>query len=89
MSFACLRTKGNNNPASISEIDYPIYKQNYIGKVVFIIPRLGIIWWHLTYPPTKFGIIAAVLIPSLYFSVFRNMKKRKIQNTKSRSHETM
>lgn len=72
-----IRTKGDNNPTSIQEIDYPIYKQNYVGKVVYIIPKLGIIWWRLTYPPNIFGIIAAALIPSLYFFVFRNMKKEK------------
>ncbi len=72
-----IRTKGDNNPASISEIDYPIYKQNYIGKVVYIIPKLGIILLGLTYPPITFGIIAAVLMPSLYFLVFKNVRKEK------------
>jgi signal peptidase I len=64
-----IRTKGDNNPASIPEIDYPISKHNYIGKVAYIIPKLGIIYVRFTYPPITFGIIAAVLIPSLYFEI--------------------
>src|SRR5262249_8045788 len=34
-------TKGDANPDSIPGIDYPIFQQNYIGKVVFVIPQLG------------------------------------------------
>jgi signal peptidase len=76
-----IRTKGDNNPTSIPRIDYPIYRQNYIGKVVYKIPILGLVWWHLTYPPITFGIIAAGLIPCLYLFIFRNMKKRNQTTT--------
>jgi signal peptidase I len=34
-----LRTKGDANPESIPGIDYPIAEKNYIGKVLFIIPK--------------------------------------------------
>ena len=36
-----LGTKGDSNPDSIPGIDYPIFQQNYIGKVVSVIPQLG------------------------------------------------
>jgi signal peptidase I len=36
-----IRTKGDANPASIPGIDYPVFQQNYIGKVVSVIPQLG------------------------------------------------
>lgn len=68
-----MRTKGDNNPSSIPKIDYQIYKQNYIGKVVYKIPTVGILWWRFIYPPITFGIIAAALIPSIYFFVIRKL----------------
>jgi signal peptidase len=37
-----LRTQGDANPASLPALDYPIFQQNYIGKVVDVIPQLGI-----------------------------------------------
>ncbi|MFY9795769.1 MAG: signal peptidase I [Candidatus Nitrosopolaris sp.] len=35
-----IRTKGDANPDSIPGIDYPVFQQNYIGKVVSVIPQL-------------------------------------------------
>jgi signal peptidase I len=36
-------TKGDANPDSIPGMDYPIFQQNYIGKVVSVIPQLATI----------------------------------------------
>jgi signal peptidase I len=36
-----IRTKGDANPDSIPGMDYPVFQQNYIGKVVSVIPQLG------------------------------------------------
>ena len=36
-----IRTKGDANPASIPGIDYPVFQQNYIGKVISVRPQLG------------------------------------------------
>ena len=36
-----IRTMGDANPGSIPGIDYPIFQQNYIGKVISVIPQLG------------------------------------------------
>src|SRR5215831_13101887 len=38
-----IRTKGDANPDSIPGADYPIFEKNYIGKVVHVIPKVGII----------------------------------------------
>ena len=38
-----LRTKGDANPESLPALDYPIFQQNYIGKVVNVVPQLGTI----------------------------------------------
>jgi signal peptidase len=36
-----IRTKGDANPDSIPGIDYPVFQQNYIGKVISVIPQLA------------------------------------------------
>ena len=36
-----LRTKGDNNVASITGTDFPITEREYIGKVEFKIPQIG------------------------------------------------
>jgi signal peptidase len=38
-----IRTKGDANSRSIPFIDYPVRKQNYIGKVIYVFPKLGLI----------------------------------------------
>ncbi|MEM2923149.1 MAG: signal peptidase I [Candidatus Nitrosocaldus sp.] len=61
-----ITTKGDNNPISIPGIDYPITKKEYIGKVVFVIPKLGLVSKVLS-PPVNYiviGIILAVIFLS-------------------------
>jgi len=36
-----IRTKGDANPGSIPGIDYPVFQQNYIGKVISVMPQLA------------------------------------------------
>ena len=38
-----IRAKGDANSDSIPGVDYPILQRNYIGKVVYVIPQLGVI----------------------------------------------
>jgi signal peptidase I len=38
-----LRTKGDANPNSIETVDYPITENQYVGKVIYVIPYLGVI----------------------------------------------
>src|SRR5437764_687601 len=56
-----IRTKGDANSDSIPSLDYPIFQQNYIGKVVYVIPQLGIITDALR-PPTNYILIGVILI---------------------------
>ncbi|MGC2383757.1 MAG: signal peptidase I [Nitrososphaeraceae archaeon] len=56
-----IRTKGDANSRSIPLIDYPIRKQNYVGKVIYVFPKLGLIT-KLTNPPTNYFIMAGVII---------------------------
>ncbi len=55
-----IRTKGDANPGSIPGTDYPITKQDYIGKVVYVIPQIGYVTRILT-PPINYIIIAVII----------------------------
>ena len=61
-----IRTKGDANPASIPGLDYPIFQPLYIGKVVYVIPKLGIITSILR-PPTNYVLIGIILIGLIYY----------------------
>ena len=36
-----IRAKGDANPGSIPQLDYPVFQSQYIGKVILVIPQLG------------------------------------------------
>lgn len=55
-----IRTKGDANPGSIPGVDYPISKQDYIGKVVYVVPQIGYVTRILT-PPINYIIIAVIV----------------------------
>ena len=61
-----IRTKGDANPDSIPGADYPIFEQNYIGKVVYVIPKLGIIT-NVFHPPTNYILIGLIFIVLIYY----------------------
>lgn len=54
-----IRTKGDANLESIPGIDLPITKDNYIGKVVYVIPQAGYLAAILI-PPINYIIIASI-----------------------------
>jgi signal peptidase I len=70
-----IRTKGDANPFSIPGIDYPIREQDYIGKVVYIIPGVGLIT-KVFRPPVNYIIISVTLTILLFFTS-RNGKEDK------------
>ena len=61
-----IRTKGDANPDSIPGADYPIFEKNYIGKVVHVIPKLGIIT-NVFHPPTNYILIGLIFIVLMYY----------------------
>ena len=61
-----IRTKGDANPDSIPGADYPIFEQNYIGKVVYVIPKLGIIT-NVFHPPTNYILVGLILVGLIYY----------------------
>ena len=42
-----IRTKGDANPNSIQNVDYPITEDQYLGKVIHIIPYVGVALMYL------------------------------------------
>ena len=60
-----VRTKGDANPASIPGTDFPITKDEYIGKVAYVIPQVGYITRILT-PPINYIIIAVIIGIMIY-----------------------
>ena len=58
-----LRTKGDANPNSIETVDYPITENQYVGKVIYVIPYLGVVLMY-------FDLLARVFIqPVLYLVI--------------------
>jgi signal peptidase I len=75
-----IRTKGDANPHSIYLIDYPILSSNYIGRVVFILPGVGLVARAIS-PPVNYILIAVILV-ILFFLLFkRGRDQRKEQRT--------
>ena len=72
-----IRTKGDANDGSIPNIDYPIREKNYIGKVVHVIPKLGLIAKIIS-PPTNYYItIGIIVITVLYYSRIVRKEEQK------------
>ena len=55
-----IRTKGDNNVASIPGTDFPITENEYIGKVEYKIPQIGYVTQILK-PPTNYILIVLVI----------------------------
>ncbi|MSV33214.1 MAG: signal peptidase I [Nitrosarchaeum sp.] len=77
-----IRTKGDTNPASIPGTDYPITKEEYIGKVAYTIPQVGYIT-QLLKPPMNYIIIVIVIgvMVVKQMSKKKNEKESSLQNS--------
>jgi signal peptidase I len=53
-----VKTKGDNNPISYENFDYPIKQQDYYGKVIYVIPLVGLV----SIQPYSYMISAAAVI---------------------------
>jgi signal peptidase len=68
-------TKGDANSVSIPGTDFPIRENNFIGKVIYVIPIVGAIPKLLS-PPVNYLIIAVIII-GLVCSKLITLKKKK------------
>ncbi len=72
-----LRTKGDNNVASITGTDFPITEKEYIGKVEYKIPQIGYVTQVLK-PPTPYIINLIILcIPIVMHFRFKKENSSK------------
>lgn len=69
-----VRTKGDANPASIPGTDFPITKDEYIGKVAYVVPQIGYVTRILT-PPINYIIIAVIVGIMIYKQYGKNKTK--------------
>lgn len=58
-----IRTKGDATPYSIQGVDYPITRDNYVGKVVYVIPYLGLLLMYLNL------LVQIIMQPIFYFVI--------------------
>jgi signal peptidase len=79
-----LRTKGDNNQRSIVGTDYPITEEEYIGKVVHVIPQVGFIT-KILQPPINYIIIAVIVGVMIIRQVYRKEKKELTDKAKAES----
>ena len=77
-----LRTKGDNNQKSIVGTDYPITSEEYIGKVVYVVPQIGFVT-KILQPPINYIIIAVII----GIMIIRQISKNK-KNALTKSAET-
>lgn len=70
-----ITTKGDANPASIPGTDFPITKNDYIGKVVYVIPKIGYVT-RLIQPPVNY-IIIAIILAILFFNRTSRQKQER------------
>ena len=76
-----VKTKGDANPVSYEILDYPIREADYYGKVISIIPKIGLV----TMPPYNYiiagiavGLVTVVRIVG--YVTYQKEKKTKIKN---------
>ena len=79
-----LRTKGDNNQRSIVGTDYPITEEEYIGKVVHVIPQVGFIT-KILQPPINYIIIAVIIGVMVIRQIYKKDKKKLIDRAKAES----
>ena len=77
-----LQTKGDANPRSMKNVDYPITEEIYLGKVEYIIPQVGYAT-QILQPPINYIIIAIIIGVMIAKQVYTKKKKTIFQNTET------
>ena len=72
-----ITTKGDANDGSIPYIDYPLRQENYVGKVVYVIPKLGLVTKMLSPPTNYYIIIGVIMITVVYYSRIGRREQQK------------
>lgn len=77
-----VKTKGDANDESIPWLDYPIREKNYIGKVIYVLPGVGLIIKTIS-PPVNYILIAVILV-ILFLLVKRGRELREKEGQRLR-----
>jgi signal peptidase I len=77
-----IRTKGDANPGSIPGVDFPIRAHDYIGKVAYVIPGVGLITKVIS-PPVNYIIIAVILAILLFNRIGGGKKDTETSSSQS------
>ena len=77
-----IQTKGDNNPRSMKNVDYPITEEIYLGKVEYVIPQEGYVT-QILQPPINYIIIAIIIGVMIVKQVYSKKKKTIFQNTET------
>ena len=75
-----LRTKGDANPNSIPGTDFPITEEEFIGKVAYVIPQVGVVTRVLT-PPINYIIIAIIISAMIGKSLLKTKKEHAMSES--------
>tara|TARA_B110000014_G_scaffold262248_1_gene255807 strand:- start:151 stop:897 length:747 start_codon:yes stop_codon:yes gene_type:complete len=75
-----IQTKGDANPRSMKNVDYPITEKNYLGKVEHVVPQIGYIT-QILQPPINYIIIAVIIGVMVIKQLSKKKKKPEFQNT--------
>ena len=75
-----IQTRGDNNPRSMKNVDYPITEKIYLGKVEYVIPQIGYIT-QILQPPINYIIIAVIIGVMVVKQVYKKKKEPVFQNT--------
>lgn len=73
-------TKGDNNPESYLGLDFPIRESNYVGKVIFIIPKIGLLIQYIK-PPINYFITGGAIALFLIYYYRKELKKKHSPNS--------
>ena len=72
-----IRTKGDANAASIPGTDFPITKEEYIGKVAYTLPQVGYVT-QLLKPPINYILIAIVIGVMIAKQMSKKKKEKEL-----------
>jgi len=70
-----MTTKGDSNPSPIPGTDYPITEDLYIGKSVYVIPKLGLITQALA-PPVNYFITMGIW-GGIIYALYKRWKRQE------------
>jgi signal peptidase len=73
-------TKGDANNGFIPLVDYPIRENNYIGKVLYIVPKIGIFGLMINRLVRYIAILIIIIIIIMTIILAYNFKKVKKKN---------